>query len=435
MKCSVTGMTPLHYICKALPLPFASGIRDRLLIESMACNHVNQISIGDGGVIVNTNTLPDIQALSEMELMMKAGDCLRIIRTLLETGAPPNATDCLGRRPLHLLAQNASRFGAALGPVVELLVSAGARIDDNIPILHAPSPTPSPTILITEENINIFKNRDNLNIKSLLVVELSEIELIIKDALESWNSNMILDATNSHIDTHHIRNITPELKFEYSICNQSLRSNQIVKDFLNSIESESSTASNSCHLCSIGYSMFRRKYNCSTCNIECCDECSKKRLILSSTSGKGKVRSCDTCYNVIKALIVQAQKEQSLKKSLKNNSKTISGSSGGSNGSGLYIGNGNSSNGNETISTKRASLFGGSKVKTTSPTPPSASLSSDRAQTTQASLAETRNALEKRGEKLEQLSDKSGRLMEASNEFAKLAEKLKQQQKSSFFGW
>jgi hypothetical protein len=37
-----------------------------------------------------------------------------------------------------------------------------------------------------------------------------------------------------------------------------------------------------CILCSAGFSFFRRQHHCRLCNVLCCDDCSKKRVIMQS---------------------------------------------------------------------------------------------------------------------------------------------------------
>ena len=281
MKCSITGMTPLHFVMSGYPLPYSSGKRDKKLSESIITSPVASIAVGEQGILFNTTPDKEAQALSEMELMMKAGDCLRITRALLQAGAPPNVTDKYGRRPLQVLALSASRFGAALGPVVELMVSAGARIDDisSISISHVPQSininayyTPSIISSTTDihdpsassssssitdgngDNNTVISNQinnskvnisSNSAIRSLLKAEIPEIDAIIMDATSMWISDQILDATLTKIDTHHeFHCIEPEINFQYAAINQSLNGNKYVQETL-ALHNDNVTNSNS----------------------------------------------------------------------------------------------------------------------------------------------------------------------------------------------
>merc|ERR1711871_1149881 len=67
MKCSVTGMTPLHFVCCGFPLPYFSGIRDKKLSESIMKSPVDCVAVGPNGILFNETPDIEAQALSEME--------------------------------------------------------------------------------------------------------------------------------------------------------------------------------------------------------------------------------------------------------------------------------------------------------------------------------------------------------------------------------
>lgn len=78
----------------------------------------------------------------------------------------------------------------------------------------------------------------------------------------------------------------------------------------------------------------------------------------------------------------------------------------------------------------RKELFKGTTTK--DGTTPLNQTSSSTSELT-AKMAETHDRLVERGEKLDQLQDKSAALNDASSEFAKMAKQLRDQQKNSWF--
>ena len=79
-------------------------------------------------------------------------------------------------------------------------------------------------------------------------------------------------------------------------------------------------------------------------------------------------------------------------------------------------------------------LFAGSKVSSDSPSG-GAEEPVSSANSTSNALAEARQNLEERGEKLNQLSDKTDKLATASSEFADMAKQLRKQNQKSSFGF
>ena len=85
----------------------------------------------------------------------------------------------------------------------------------------------------------------------------------------------------------------------------------------------------------------------------------------------------------------------------------------------------------------RMALFAGASEKTASKNDPDnkADTRKATAASTTTVLSEARKNLEERGEKLNQLSDKTDKLAAASSDFADMAKQLKkQQQRSSWWG-
>lgn len=60
-------------------------------------------------------------------------------------------------------------------------------------------------------------------------------------------------------------------------------------------------AENRCLLCACQFTMFRRQHHCRLCNALCCDDCSKKRVVLDSSS----VRDNDRTIIYLLSFIVQ----------------------------------------------------------------------------------------------------------------------------------
>ncbi len=179
-----------------------------------------------------------------------------------------------------------------------------------------------------------------------------------------------------------------------------------------------------CQLCGDRFTFSLRRHHCRACGALCCDNCSAKRLtrfVDSRNETTEALRICDGCFNrsVFSCQLRQTDlniMDKALRRaSIKPNQRDDS------TGSGPYKGN---------TSMLKSSLFnwsgGGS---------PSAKSSPDKGASSglgalQAQNAETMQALQERGEKLEQLNDKAARMNDAAAEFQESTAALLRQQKS-----
>lgn len=178
-----------------------------------------------------------------------------------------------------------------------------------------------------------------------------------------------------------------------------------------------------CSLCSFQFTLFKRQHHCRMCSILCCDACSSKRTIVDSN----QLRCCDSCFNIIQNKI-NIVKQRSITNSIKpytqnkNNSKDLTNDKKDKNKLDLLSSSNNNKERDRTTSKDN---------KNNRPSSPNNEINNNIVGTVNL-LNETKHKLLERGEKINQLSDKSADLANAASEFANIARQLNQQQKSWF---
>ena len=158
------------------------------------------------------------------------------LQTLLRAGARPNYKTVDGKSPIQLLIENYDVWSPCIDDAVSMLVSYGGRIDE----------------------------------QSLAALKGYEINCSIKydEVVAEWIADAATNADVLHLSANTYENTT---------------------------ETVATSTSTQCVLCSTPFSLFRRQHHCRMCNVLCCDDCSKKRVILDST----QQRTCDSCFNII----------------------------------------------------------------------------------------------------------------------------------------
>jgi len=457
MRSSIDGMTALHYALSGFAIPHSGHLENTSLGKSLLQLPINgkvvdiQAIGGTYDVTVSDNRQSDDSfTLRERESSVSSiagdeGDCARIVKLLLMRGAPPNAKDVFGRSPLHILADNAISFGSSLGPLVALLVANGARVSSSFsptsPSPHQRSSTPPPppdtvhhsrrTALSPVPPSTLLSSKDILN---KLAIALPDHEQYIQEARQELNSYGVLDV--SHLmesgDLSKVMKIAPEMTYQHCASNQCMT--VALKGTIGT------HPDGCCVLCNSKYGLMRHRYQCGLCAIECCDDCSLQKFHVED---KGKQRACDSCFNILKAMIKENPPPSSLPMYVQiampdPHLHSSSGSSGT-----RYSTPSPTLGSSDDLEGKRRSLFGGSK-KSIEGERDSASMAHQSqsqaheyggANDAMRGISEAHEALQERGEKLSQLADKSGDLANAAGDFAKLAAQLKKQnRRTSWWG-
>jgi ankyrin repeat protein len=158
------------------------------------------------------------------------------LQTLLRAGARPNYRTRDGKSPIQLLIENYEAWGSYIDEAVTMLVSYGGRID--------------------EQSLTALKGYEiNCNIK-------------YDEVVAEWIGDAASNADALHLTANMYENTS---------------------------ETIATSTSSLCVLCSTSFSLFRRQHHCRICNVLCCDDCSKKRVVLEGT----QQRACDSCFNII----------------------------------------------------------------------------------------------------------------------------------------
>jgi len=340
-------MSPLHYAARGSPIKKAIGEGHKLL------NNKRQYS--------------DDQLNMAEDLHRHHGT--DTIRSLLRNGAKPNQKDKLGRSILHILLDpETSLFwddDDDLLNAISVSISYGARFDDIL-------------------SITIKSKFPQFN---FLAIQ------------EKWNSFNVLDGKLLDIRLN---------QFDYQ---------QYISEDVSLSSSQYSTNRNAnsgnnngpaCSFCSFVFTMFRRQHHCRLCNNLCCDECSKKRVIVDSS----QVRTCDCCYNKIATQTEIYRSQEAAASAQKIRVEGVS---------------------KDSNEQKRA-LFNSSDEANQIHTGNSEKMkSSNKIGNTFSVMNETYDRLQERGEKLNRLADRSEEMVNQASEFARLAKQLNEQQKSRWF--
>eukprot|EP01038_Epipyxis_sp_PR26KG_P015317 gene15317-20642_t len=181
----------------------------------------------------------------------------------------------------------------------------------------------------------------------------------------------------------------------------------------------SDSASNFCLLCLDKFTYGNRRHHCRYCGILCCDLCSTKRLNLKSvddaitlnspTKAKATLpeeRVCDGCYNKLSfhCNLWQQSVNKSRKEMIKFEANLIS--------------NANISSSTKTINSSKDS-------------PIVANINNAKNNV----FSETTRALEERGSKIQEVTNRAEQHHEAATEFQKMTSSLLKQQKQKLGGW
>jgi ankyrin repeat protein len=155
------------------------------------------------------------------------------LSVLLKYGARPNSRDASGRTPLHLLAEKELNWTVYGKDAFFLLLDAGARLDE------------SPQC-------------QNLRAKYNFVAEAGS-KGVVDEALDKRSQLPALNADS--LDSGSLRLEGSEAS---KVCFPV-------------------DGKDKCVMCSVGFTLFRRQHHCRLCSCLCCDDCSKRRIVLSGT--------------------------------------------------------------------------------------------------------------------------------------------------------
>ncbi len=204
-----------------------------------------------------------------------------------------------------------------------------------------------------------------------------------------------------------------------------------------------------CQLCAVPFGWTRRKHHCRQCGVLCCYYCSThtfQRRAIGPGSEKqppGEIlRCCDGCYNAMAAkaeqkaaaaaaaanamAAVAKARQSAVAEAAPKPEKQAQAASGAapSGAAPLPVA--------KPVDSRASLLSGGSGAAAGGAN----SKTADRhgtASSTAASLAQSKQALAERGEKLKRMEDKSANLAQAGANFADLAKKLREREENSWF--
>lgn len=347
------NMSPIHYAANATPTKLAIGEAARI---------INRL-----GSPTDSNADP---ALKELEPLNRPHGATTM-RALLRAGARPNGRDRLNRAPLHIIAEpeRDAKWGSEeLAEAVSLLISFGARMDDT-PLL-----------------VNLRMRYPDINYAALA---------------EKWASLPVINGDKL------------DVKYNQYVSEDSTHSVSVDKNG-NSPRNDSSLG---CILCSFQFTMFKRQHHCRLCNASCCDDCSKKRVVIDGA----QARVCDSCYNRVLHLQEKANQRELISsiRPMNNRAAEMMGDTN-------YH---NNNNNREKLLGSRSGDARDSNKKDAS----AAGRSSTGLNATMSTMSEAHERLQERGEKLAKLSDRTEEMSNQANEFARMAKQLNEQQRSRWF--
>jgi ankyrin repeat protein len=462
MRCSLHGLTPLHYICMGKAIRASYG--DHTSSTASLATHGHDQGLGDHlrNRVMESMGDPATSIILDQHAAThdssNVGEAIRLVNYLLIHGAPVNARDGYGRTPLQLLAENSEKFGEALGPLITLLVSSGGRLETQSDKHRNEVDIDGPLSPDSQG-----KTTDSM-ILSSLQSHLPDVDFYLKEATKEWRAIGVVDLTHTKLRVGSLHNISPELTYRFALSNQS--SVQLAGSVRQS-------PSNVCVLCDTKFSIFAFKYNCSMCDISVCDACSRQRVVVKernrdvNTKVKDEeLRCCDGCFNICRhiasitpvptskpihtadlyehngtGVTVRPRDQKAVK------SDYTRGNHRATSGARLRTtseSNSNTSSSPSKFEATKMSLFG---RFTSSPTQDGDGANYDSGLRTRAhsaqsgdidalkgTMAETRAALLERGEKLSETQDKTAEMANQANAFAAMARELKNSKKS-FWGW
>lgn len=183
------------------------------------------------------------------------------------------------------------------------------------------------------------------------------------------------------------------------------------------------SASPHCVFCVTKWSFSNRRHHCRSCGALCCGACSSKKWPLRDVSKKGSAadrepaRVCDGCFNRMADELAASNARVAAARAPKPPSATGgAGGGGGSPGAGAA----------DSDEARRAALLGGASSAATEPRSREAQVSGDVAGV-QKTMSEAGDELNKRGEKLASLAEKTARMNQEAEDFAEGARRLREQ--------
>ena len=302
------------------------------------------------------------------------------ILSLVKGGAYLNCLTRSGLSSLQLLSQSRSIWDEEFEEAVSVLLKHGARLDSSMIELHQE----------LNSACSSFEVDD-------LIGKWSELGILDGDDLRLRLSS--IDSTGGSLSPVHFETSPASNNSnggEHTTSPASIGSNPSTKE---------------CQLCGFVYTLFTRRHTCRICEVGCCDECSKKRIIVNYK----ETRACDGCYNKTIFKTWHSEHEDRERAAI----KVISTTTGANN---IFR-----QNNDIAPETKRKLLFG-------TPTEDAGREGrGDAVADTANTLREVGQALNERGERLERLDEKSQELSNAAAGFADMARLLNKQQKSSWW--
>mmetsp|Transcript_35397 Transcript_35397/g.77942 ORF Transcript_35397/g.77942 Transcript_35397/m.77942 type:complete len:975 (-) Transcript_35397:66-2990(-) len=375
---------PLHLACLASPLKLAEGEGSRIMNgkdkhqrshASTSTAPTASLSTSSSAAALGTPDKP--YQYPQYEKLHHPYGC-STLKALLKAGARPNAKDSKGRSALLILAEPGREDlwdQLEMTDAVAALVSFGARFDDSAPL-------------------QALRGR-------LLAVDVGALT-------ERWQSLPVIDGDPLNLTLNHFQPLDTGAGtgIEHAYPDSAEKK---VKGVL---------AADRCVLCSVQYGIFKRPHHCRLCGVGCCDDCSKRRVLIDAA----QVRCCDGCYN--RAMDLQEHDQRRdltsrLDPALRTQQARESNDA--SNRSKLF--------GEAAMASAASATAGpnGANERTRVQAP------EGKASQTMAVLSETHERLMERGEKLSRAAERSEEMANQANEFANMARLLNEQQKNRWF--
>eukprot|EP01041_Mallomonas_annulata_P004607 gene4607-9154_t len=359
------GLTALHVACMHSPLKDAIGLGVRLLNPRSSTS-------------TSTSFTPEV---------IHEQDGPPTIRALLDHGACPNKKDANGHTALVHLTNSYDKWGQTALSIASLLLSKGARIDDN----------------------------DHPKLLQELILKCFPTD---QQAQHQW-SEMMSAASEQWVSAS-----IPDVEYD---------SSRLTIDCFLRVDNKNSAMPNEtaekgpCRLCQSPFTLFRRQHHCRLCSHICCDECSKKRITIPDQNNA--VRICDGCFNRACTYVLEHRRDPLTLTEPTSLFLSTPVPAPAASQHRTYSApppppiSASASPANKRDMDNRLSLFGSSRPKSQQQSETGGS------EATMSVMGEAKERLQQRGEKLSQMSDKSADLAKAANEFANLAKQLNQSNK------
>jgi hypothetical protein len=187
------------------------------------------------------------------------------------------------------------------------------------------------------------------------------------------------------------------------------------------VDAAGGSDSSSCSVCWVAFgALMNRKHKCRISRRYVCDDCSAKRLV----QGTAEYRISDGQFLLARVDAVKEQNAEAVKEQAKSSQKEKA-----------NLAAIRQQRLEKEEQSDRDSLFGGMIEKATNYVmgEEADKQPSKKVEGLTASLGQTRDALNQRGEKLASLNDKSAQLVDASADFAKMAKELRKKSEGGLF--